>query len=297
MTLVLGTLPQTVTNWALFDLDWTIIYPVKGTLFKPGVPYRWLPNRKETLLKLSQMGYRIGIVTNQKVYPQNPLTQVQSRLGSVFQELSSFIPEPLILVSTGENQFRKPDIGWKQYLMLSDKSWYCGDAAGRPDDFSDSDRKFAENLGITFYLPEQIFPNSNIPPQFYTLTPIIALFVGAPGSGKSTAAAQLSQQGWTVVSSDNYRSNRTAIANEIRRLVSLHTPKIVVDGTNGTRSGRHEYLSLAPNYYKVIIHFLNSGEERNKLRPNPIPKIAYNMYWSRFEEPDISDQVPVYQLI
>ncbi|ODV98127.1 hypothetical protein PACTADRAFT_31537 [Pachysolen tannophilus NRRL Y-2460] len=38
-----------------------------------------------------------------------------------------------------------------------ENSFYCGDAAGRPQDFSDSDKVFAKNIGLPFYLPEEIF--------------------------------------------------------------------------------------------------------------------------------------------
>ncbi len=41
------------------------------------------------------------------------------------------------------------------------KSFFCGDAAGRKDakhkDFSDSDLKFALNVGIEFKTPEGLF--------------------------------------------------------------------------------------------------------------------------------------------
>ena len=33
-------------------------------------------------------------------------------------------------------------------------SFYCGDAAGRPGDYSDTDRKFARNVGVRFETPE-----------------------------------------------------------------------------------------------------------------------------------------------
>ncbi|QLL30472.1 hypothetical protein HG536_0A02890 [Torulaspora globosa] len=70
-----------------------------------------------------------------------------------------------------EDQFvkmRKPEIGmaeeFKKDLSASYESapqitWchYCGDAAGRPKDFSDSDKEFAEKLGVLFKLPEDVF--------------------------------------------------------------------------------------------------------------------------------------------
>jgi bifunctional polynucleotide phosphatase/kinase len=43
------------------------------------------------------------------------------------------------------------------------ESFYCGDAAGRPKtdtrpkDFSDSDIKFASNVGLKFFTPEELF--------------------------------------------------------------------------------------------------------------------------------------------
>lgn len=47
------------------------------------------------------------------------------------------------------------------YEINMKKSYYCGDAAGRKEkghkDHSDSDLKFARNVGLNFYLPEQIF--------------------------------------------------------------------------------------------------------------------------------------------
>lgn len=42
-------------------------------------------------------------------------------------------------------------------------SFFCGDAAGRPKtannikDFSADDLKFAHNIGLKFYVPEELF--------------------------------------------------------------------------------------------------------------------------------------------
>lgn len=41
-------------------------------------------------------------------------------------------------------------------ILVQDKkdSYFVGDAAGRPDDFASTDRKFALNVGIQFHTPE-----------------------------------------------------------------------------------------------------------------------------------------------
>lgn len=65
-------------------------------------------------------------------------------------------------------QLRKPNIGMyiefeKDYASVTGESLvkedilYVGDAAGREADHSDSDLKFAENCGIQFKIPEDIF--------------------------------------------------------------------------------------------------------------------------------------------
>ena len=51
----------------------------------------------------------------------------------------------------------------QQTPILKNKSFYCGGAAGRrspeviANDFSNSDREYAENIGLTFFTPEAMF--------------------------------------------------------------------------------------------------------------------------------------------
>jgi bifunctional polynucleotide phosphatase/kinase len=42
------------------------------------------------------------------------------------------------------------------WSLITDKksSFFVGDAAGRPDDFASTDRKWAINVGLPFYTPE-----------------------------------------------------------------------------------------------------------------------------------------------
>ncbi|EDO18481.1 hypothetical protein Kpol_1032p78 [Vanderwaltozyma polyspora DSM 70294] len=66
------------------------------------------------------------------------------------------------------DEMRKPRIGMFNEFMSEFKSeetdiikynwkYYCGDAGGRKNDFSDSDKVFAANLEVEFKLPEEIF--------------------------------------------------------------------------------------------------------------------------------------------
>ena len=76
------------------------------------------------------------------------------------------------LAAITKDDNRKPGVGMWEYFLKNlngnmkvnmKKSFYCGDAAGRPKtadhkkDFSDTDRKFAINIGIDFYTPESYF--------------------------------------------------------------------------------------------------------------------------------------------
>ena len=78
----------------------------------------------------------------------------------------------LYLAATLSDQYRKPAVGSFEYMkkeifqgcdISMKESFYCGDAAGRPKtetrskDFSDSDIKFAANVGIKFLTPEELF--------------------------------------------------------------------------------------------------------------------------------------------
>ena len=72
----------------------------------------------------------------------------------------------LVMIITKKGHNRKPDVGSWEILeehfnddipIMKNKSFYCGGAAGRspPEvinkDFSNSDREYAENVGLTFF--------------------------------------------------------------------------------------------------------------------------------------------------
>lgn len=150
-----------------FDLDWTIIKPRHGKFPKDSDDVVFMNNRIKTLNHYQSLGYSIIIFTNQKVTKRYTLEKRLARMNTVINMLEVFGIHPIILMSTNEDMYRKPNIGMWNYLTQYINQYYStikfvyasytGDAAGRPSDFSDSDIKFAENIGIQFYIPEQIF--------------------------------------------------------------------------------------------------------------------------------------------
>jgi bifunctional polynucleotide phosphatase/kinase len=147
---------------AIFDLDGTLICPKNGKKFpKKDDSSDWefaYPSVVKDLRKLSQKNYSIAIVTNQK---KLNLEVWQEKLWKVAQELQCPFQ---ILVARGDDQYRKPCIGFEEHLFnrickdpKRNDTFFCGDAAGRKGDHSDTDRKFAINLGIQFYTPEELF--------------------------------------------------------------------------------------------------------------------------------------------
>lgn len=137
-------------NVAAFDLDDTLCARYKTDL---------MPYVKDTINEEFQKKYLIVIFTNQSGkngYPSNMLQRIKS------------LPFPAIVyVSVDYSRSRKPRIGMFEEFMkqmndagneisLKD-SFYVGDAAGRPDDFSESDIKFARNIGVSFKTPQEFF--------------------------------------------------------------------------------------------------------------------------------------------
>lgn len=287
---------STVEVWALFDIDWTLIRPEKGTLFTGYTAYRWLPGRLEIIKQLREKGYRIGLISNAKVWPQQKAEHVQNRLNQIYHDLGH---QTLILAALQDDQYRKPNIGFLEIINPGEGSFYCGDAAGRPEDHSDVDIQFAKQAGLKFYYPEDIFPITNIPSEVYTTPKVFLILVGVQGSGKSWYAQQLEISGWIRISSDDYQSNKSRMQKAIQNGF-LTGQSIVFDATNPTINGRQEYIQLGNNagYSVAIVHLLNPGEARNKLRDKPVPAIALRTYWSRYEEPTLEvDHVPVYELL
>lgn len=334
MAFVLGNLPiqngQPVhKKWFLMDADWTLVRPTttmnRCTL--AGGPFcvhtdDWtvIPGRIERMNDFVREGYSLAIVSNQMSKGKR-LDTTKQRMQNIYNYFVKYFPDIVLLYATDETTlankddhnslFRKPGIGWAYYLRFLPGSLFVGDACQDTDNpqlswgYSDSDRQFAINMGLPFYSPEQVFPQLLLPAELFEIPKIVLILVGPPGSGKSSFSQAVIQKypDFIHIESDKYGSNWQRVEKAFRQTLS-QGKKIIIDATNPSRERRLQIIRISREYNapSAIILFLNSGKWNTRVptecQPcrNPVSKMGFNMFWSRFEEPTptLEDNTPVF---
>ena len=132
-------------SYIAFDIDGTLVSPSNILL----------PNVKDILSNIYKQGKNIVLISNQKRrHIGDP------KLKQKLEKIALQIDLPFIaFCSREENEYRKPNTG---IFNLIPKNFgkiemYVGDAAGRKNDHSDDDLKFAENLGVEFKVSDKFF--------------------------------------------------------------------------------------------------------------------------------------------
>lgn len=159
---------EELTKPAMFDLDGTLIETKSGHKFPTGADdWQWIPQYPvmKRLQDLHEKGYQIIIVTNQAGKGAHHIAKIS--------QIHKKLPFAEIYAATEKDQWRKPNTGIVEEYLLprlkkAKKLFYVGDAAGRPHDHSDTDRKFAYNMHLLFKynkLPIQV--NFLLPEQFF----------------------------------------------------------------------------------------------------------------------------------
>lgn len=139
---------------ASFDYDWTLVSSKDGKSYPSSISdWKWLyPNIPQVIKEYHHKGYMIVIFTNQsKDWKHDQIKLVAKSLDIpifivVATDKRDYKPNPILFNSL----FRD-----KQIDKIS--SFYVGDVIGRKSDYSDSDKVFAENIGIRVYSPEEMF--------------------------------------------------------------------------------------------------------------------------------------------
>lgn len=136
-------------NIAAFDLDGTIVTTKTGDFRKSADDLLFLPNRKETLQNYLNNGYVVVIFTNQLVRSD---AEKQINFGRVAYFLQELNMPVLLFMSTGKDEYRKPEIGmWNKFasMIKVGSAFFVGDM--------ESDKQFAEKAKIAYFEPKQAF--------------------------------------------------------------------------------------------------------------------------------------------
>ncbi|XP_067651415.1 bifunctional polynucleotide phosphatase/kinase-like [Haliotis asinina] len=270
---------------ASFDIDGTIITTQSGKVF-PTHNGDWkimLPEIFGKLKKLHAAGFKIVFFTNQMGIQRGKvkIEELKQKFTYIVEKLG--VPVQ-IFIASGSGIYRKPSIGMWKYMIKKQndgirvnmaESFYCGDAAGRPDkwtqgrkkDFSCSDRLFALNIGLKFYTPEEYFREHKAAPfklpdfdprklssasevvspagsSLCSSTQEVAVLTGLPASGKSFfVKTYLIPKGYVHVNRDTLGSWQKCVAHCTKALAEGKS--VVIDNTNLDVESRARYLDCA----------------------------------------------------
>eukprot|EP01101_Sappina_pedata_P004778 TRINITY_DN206_c0_g1_i1.p1 TRINITY_DN206_c0_g1~~TRINITY_DN206_c0_g1_i1.p1 ORF type:complete len:433 (-),score=177.45 TRINITY_DN206_c0_g1_i1:147-1328(-) len=277
---------------ASFDMDSTLVEPKSGKKFPVGkTDWRWWRPEVPTKLKaLHADGYKIVIFTNQAGIEKNKTKKgdIMGKISMLSEELS--IPLQAY-ISAATDSYRKPNTRMWDLMVEKhnggvkvdmEKSFYCGDAAGRPKsatakkDFSCGDRSFAFNIGIPFKTPEELFLGEKADPIFDwgSIDPVAQLLkyeqladsliakyeklalqgtqeliicVGTPASGKSTFTRRyFVPKGYIQINQDTVGTKDKCVKMAQQHIADGKS--VVIDNTNPSEAVRAEYLAIAKSH-------------------------------------------------
>lgn len=306
---------------AAFDLDHTLIRPSNGKKFSD-TDTDWIITDntiKDKLQKLHEEKYYLVIISNQKGIT-NGKVDINIFKSKIDKIINLFGLDFVILCSIEDDLYRKPRTAlWDEFIDGDIKSsFYCGDAAGFENDFSDSDLKFALNIGIEFkYVDDFIFGKkkkciATYPVNFNDITnrkdnysfsanhQEVIINVGLPGSGKSQFTKDyIINNGYVHVNQDTLKTKDKCLK---LFQVSLEAGKsVVIDNVNISKDQRKVFLDIAKKFNVKCrcLHFITPKEIcihnayfRNYItngNVKSIPNLVFNIMNKKFQEPELSE--------
>ncbi|KAI8987800.1 polynucleotide kinase 3 phosphatase-domain-containing protein [Mycotypha africana] len=324
---------------AAFDLDGTLIATKSGRVFpKDEYDWRWWdPCIPKCLEKLHSEGYKLVIISNQNgLNSEKKIKSFKTKIEAILNQIE---PPILLLAAMEKDRYRKPMTGMWDWLMKNNSNlevnksqcFYVGDAAGRGDgwklkrkkDHSCSDRKFADNVQIKFYTPEEYFLKEApakftwggfnakehlalaLPQYSAEDTPLVpvdarqelVVCVGYPASGKSSFVKRyLVPKGYIYVNQDSLKSREKCVT--ACQVAISGKKSVVVDNTNPDRATRAVYIKLAQNAGVPVRCFYFGDNEDLALHNNfyraihrpdekrdVLSTIAFRTFKSKLQEP------------
>ena len=249
-----------------FDLDDTLITTKSGNKFpKNYMDYKYLYNNTSNILKELYKDYTIIIFSNQKFKNIDEKTkELEKKFTLIENELNIKLD---VMISTNDDKYRKPfPCMWEVYMNIKEINFsafeniiYIGDAAGRENDFSCSDRKFAFNCGMIFKTPEEYFKNEDPKPWSWGFDPQkvldniheikvreetdkeMVILVGFPGCGKSTFVKNYFPKYYSI-NQDTLKTKSKCIKICKEK---VKTNSIIIDNTNASSDYRKIFIDIA----------------------------------------------------
>lgn len=288
-------------NIASFDFDWTIVKPKNGKTFpKDEDDWEFLRLDTKTIIKNIAKTHDLVIFTSQtKEWKIQMIKNVLEQIGEDFTVCIGFGKKTLV---------KKPnkDLFYSVIKDFDKKtSFYVGDAAGRDTDWSDEDKKFAENVGIKFMTPEEVFPidiqYKLKQKKFHKNYQEMIILVGYPSSTKSSFAQKyLETHNYTIISGDILKTLPKILKEAEKNIIEKKS--VVIDRTNPKKEDRLKFIDLANKYnIKVRIFVFRLSIEqaielstkRYEATGKKIPKVAFYTFRKNFQEPDEADVVDI----
>jgi len=263
---------------------------------------------------------------NNKGYNKQIEDDIKYKIENIINQLNIPI---MVFIASKNDKYRKPNYNmWNIMLEIIyndnidlNNCLYVGDAVGRDKnkyhkkDFADTDYKFALNIGINFKTPEEYFNIDNVKEifnlnyfDFNLLNKIsnpkiklsndkeLIIFVGFPGCGKSTFYKN-NFNNYVHINQDELKTKAKCLKLCLNSM--KNNKNIVIDNTNPSKEIRKNYIDIAKEYnYKCRCIYFNIdfllAKHMNYYRAFTenkilIPDIAYNLYKSKFEMPELNE--------
>ncbi len=314
-----------------FDFDFTLVKTKSRKKF-PIDSDDWTPWDKSVLNKLKSLvkdNYRLVIFSN-----QNGVGSGKIKKEMVYNRFQNFINSTGLdwtcIAAINKDLFRKPNKSMWKYLFKGyqinmEESFYVGDAAGRlkdykkgaKKDFSCSDRKFAMNLKLDFFTPEEFFLNEERTDKYQlnSFDPLtfkstnqklvidkedleMIILVGCPGSGKSTFAKKYFKE-YIYINQDKLKTKKNCLRLCQQSLENKES--VVIDNTNPDKEIRKEYIDIAKKFkYPIKCFYMNVDKDLGKHmnyyrfkksdgKRKLIPDIGYNIFFKKYQIPELEE--------
>eukprot|EP00408_Alexandrium_pacificum_P060061 CAMPEP_0171178990 /NCGR_PEP_ID=MMETSP0790-20130122/13029_1 /TAXON_ID=2925 /ORGANISM="Alexandrium catenella, Strain OF101" /LENGTH=431 /DNA_ID=CAMNT_0011643915 /DNA_START=89 /DNA_END=1384 /DNA_ORIENTATION=- len=321
-----------------FDMDDTLIATKSGKTFAVNSDdWRWwhevVPGK---LREFAKAGVKLVVFTNQKGFGSKSPKELTDRIDKIQRDLGAPL---LVLAALGSDGFRKPRTGSWRFLASELNGGvapdvancrFVGDAAGRAalgkvkKDFSDSDLKFALNVGVVFQTPEECFLGpeaAKATRRPYSTTSFafdprclgksggaktkvgpsgkqeLIVVVGPPGSGKS-AVTTSTFPSYARVNQDTLKTKEKCLKAVVEALKAGQSA--IVDNQNKDKATRKGYLDAAKkagvparvvllDVPKELCFHLNCYRFMNKNSPEhraeTVPDMVIHGYFKNVQPP------------